>query len=155
MTDPLYALQDYVDGLIEIFPTDPVQEFVNTTLNGEFSPDQKAVIAKMVHDFLAENLSINQDDYRRAATRFVRILVMIDSAMSQSRDPKREWRAIALGLGLPSVCFSGLTEAELARKFKCSKMAISLRIKRFLGDEFKPAFGTGRYPGWKGSKLDG
>lgn len=104
------------------------------------------MIVRVIRDYLAINGS---NGYREAALRLLRVLIMIDSAMSQSRDPRREWKAIALGLGLPSVCFSGLTEAELARECKRSKMAISLQIKQFLDGELEPAFGTGRYPGWR------
>jgi hypothetical protein len=129
--------------------SDPITDYVDSALNGEFSADQKLMIARLIEDFVADQLPVNRNDYRLAGLKFVRILFMIDSAMSQSRDPRREWHAIALGLGLPSVCFSGLTEAELARVCKRSRMAISLQIKKFLDRELEPAFGTGRYPGWR------
>jgi hypothetical protein len=128
---------------------DPVQDYVDSVFNGEFSAEQKLMIARLIEDFIADQLPVNRNDYRLAGLKFVRILFMIDSAMSQSRDPRREWKAIALGLGLPSVCFNGLTEAELARVHKRSRMAISLQIKKFLDGQLEPAFGTGRYPGWR------
>ena len=128
---------------------DHVQDYVDSAFNGEFSHEQKLMIARLIDDYVADQLPVTRNEYRLAGLKFVRILFMIDSAMSQSRDPRREWKAIALGLGLPSVCFSNLTEAELARVCKRSRMAVSLQIKKFLDGELEPAFGTGRYPGWK------
>ena len=129
-----------------------IRDYVDSAVNGEFSTGQKSVIVRVIRDYLAIQAG---NQYREASLRLLHVLIMIDSAMSSSRDPAREWRAIALGLGLPSVCFSGLSQAELARIYDRSKMAISLQIKKFLdGSGFEPAFGTGRYPGWRNQKSN-
>jgi hypothetical protein len=119
-------------------------EYLDDVLNGEFSADQRTFIARLFSDYLVEYHPLARTDYRIAARRCLRVLLAIDSKMSQSRDPKRTWKEISISLGLPSACFSQITETALARSVGLSKMAISKQVTKFCKlAELKPAFGQG------------
>jgi len=109
-----------------------IAEFLDATLNGEFSADQKAVIYRLFQEFQTDHHIPNPNDYREAAKRCLKILLVIDDLMSQTRCPKRTWREISIGLGLPSACFSHLSEVQIARTSRQSRAAVSWRVRKFL-----------------------
>ena len=99
---------------------------------------------------MQSNRLIRDNDYRLAARKCLRILVAIDQSMVEARNAARQWLPISLALGLPSSCWTNLTEAALARQCGTSKMAISKQVHKFLASiDLEPAFGTGRYPQFK------
>lgn len=127
-----------------------IREYIDSVLIGDFSENQRTEIAHLVAEIFADQPHLNRNAYRAAALKFLRILVMIDAAMSGSGNPKREWAAIALGIGLPSAYYSDMTQSKLARVCRVSKMAISKQVSKFLDSvDLESAFTTGRYPGLK------
>ena len=124
-----------------------IAEYLEGVLNGEFSADQRMFIARLINDFLADYHPPARNDYRIAARRCLKVLFAIDWIMSKSRNPDRDWKQISIALGLPSACFSQITEAAVARSVGLSKMAISKQVNNFLRlAELKPAFGRGGKP---------
>jgi hypothetical protein len=67
--------------------------------------------------------------------------------LSGPRNIQVDFQHRRLALGLPSVCFSHMTGAELASSRGISKMAVSKKITRFLRlVQLEPAFNNnGRY----------
>ena len=131
-----------------------VAEYLEGVLNGEFSADQRAFIARLLTDYLADYHPLPKEEFRIAAQRCLRVLIVIDSIMSNSHNPDRSWKEISIALGLPSACLSGITELAIAsgciskradtRGQPLTKMAISKQVRRFLKlAELKPAFGQG------------
>jgi hypothetical protein len=70
------------------------------------------------------------NQYRLAAVQLMRLLHAIDQIMIDSKDPSRDWSQISLALKLPSADFLELTEAEIARQYGLTKMAISKCISK-------------------------
>jgi hypothetical protein len=122
-------------------------EYLDDVLNGEFSADQRTFIARLFSDYLADYHPLTRTDYRIAARRCLRVLLAIDSKMSSSENPERTWKEISIALGLPSACFSQITQASVGRSVGVTKMAISKQVRSFLKlAELKPAFGCGSKP---------
>lgn len=129
------------------FMSDDIRDYVDSVLIGDFSDEQRTEIAHLISEFLSDRPQINQNAYRLAALKFLHVLVMIDAAMSSTGNPKREWAAIALGIGLPSACYSNLTQAELARIYHVSRNSINKRVLKFLQSvDLQSAFTTGQHP---------
>lgn len=126
---------------------DEIREYVDSVLIGDFSDEQRMEIAGLIREFVVDHSQIDKNAYRFAALKFLRILVMIDAAMSSTGNAKREWAAIALGIGLPSACYSNLTQAELARIYHVSRNSINKRVLKFLDSvDLESAFTTGQHP---------
>jgi hypothetical protein len=90
-------------------------------------------LAGFVGEFLAwSETNCGRNEARAAALKMIRLLSAIDESMSASTDPERTWTEISLALGLPSICFSHMTGAELASSRGISKMAVSKKVTRFL-----------------------
>lgn len=129
---------------------DRIRDYFLSRYNGNISPDDAAWLAELVADFIESNRLIDQNDYRLAARKCLRILVAIDQSMVEARDAARQWLTISLALGLPSSCWTNMTEAALARQCGISKMAVSKQVNKFLASvDMEPAFGAGRYPQFK------
>ena len=96
----------------------------------------------VVSDFLAwSQNNCSKREMRIASLRMVRLLSAIDEAMAASTNPERTWAEIALGLGLPRVCISHMTQHELASAHNVSDMAVSKTLHRFLRRaDMRPAF---------------
>jgi hypothetical protein len=135
-------------------PDDPLPDRIRDHFperySGNISPEDATWLAGLIADFISSNRLIPENDYRLAARKCVRILVAIDQSMVEARNAARQWLTISLALGLPSSCWTNLTEAALARQCGISKMAISKQMHKFLESvDMEPAFGTGRYPQFK------
>jgi hypothetical protein len=119
-------------------------EYLDGVLNGEFSAEQRAFIARLLVDYLADYHPLPKEEFRIAAERCLKVLFAIDSIMARSRNPYRDWQQISIALGLPSACFSQITQASVGRSVGLSKMAISKQVRNFLKlADLTPAFGQG------------
>ena len=79
-------------------------------------------------------------DYREASLVFLRVLLMIDTHMSRTRDARLAWVAVSVALGLTST--RGKTLTQLATEMGVSKQALSRPTAKLLRTTgLDPAFG--------------
>lgn len=109
-----------------------IPAYLDGILNGEFSADQRVLIARLMADYLADYYPLARNDYRIAARRLFKFLAVIDKRMSESSNPNRAWREISLALGLPSARYSRLTMTKIGQDEGLSKMAISKSVTRLI-----------------------
>lgn len=114
-----------------------IRDYFLTKYSGDISATDAAFLAQIFADVRPEDL-VTRNERRVASLRMVEILVAMDQAMLESKDPVRTWRTIGLALGLPSA--TEITCASLGRQSadtRCtkhprsgiSKMAISKSVK--------------------------
>jgi hypothetical protein len=127
--------------------SDRIKDFFASRYGSSLSSDDAELLSDLLAQLLEGEHLISQSAYQTAARKCLGVLMEIDREMSQTKNPGRQWLAIALALGLPSVCASNLSQSELARRHNVSKMSICYQTRKFRESlDLPAAFTTGWRP---------